>query len=491
VKLDWRKTFLIGLGFLGISVIWQVYNLFVPIFLQAGDPVFDAQNAAQSYVVAEGDSIDTIAAQYGLEVQALRDLNGLEEMAVLEPGQRLTVAPYKGFGLNATLTGFIMTLDNIAALFILPVIGVWSDRTRTRIGRRYPYILTAAPVAAIAFILIPIATGMIDPLHNGDVSANSGPFALFLIGAGGMLLGMAILRTPVIALMPDLTPSPLRSKANGVINFMGGIGGIIAALGLAALFDVNPLLPFVIASVVLVVAVILLYLWVREPKLSELAPDREETEEEEAFSALRSVRLVPPQYRRSLGFLLLAIFGWFVGYNAIETFFSSYAVTTLGITAGNAGMLFSVALLTFIIFAIPAGYIGTRFGRRRTITAGLAIFAVLLVIAFLVPNTVVIAIVLAVGGAAWSLVNINSLPMVVDTTDDERLLGTYTGLYYFASQTAAIFGPILNGWIVDLTGRNYSSIFLVTPIFFVLAIVCMRFVTRGEAHRGAVAVAAD
>ena len=496
MKLDWRKTFLIGLGFLGISVIWQVYNLFVPIFLQAGDPTFDAQNAAQSYVVVEGDSIDTIAAQYGLEVDALRDLNGLDAMAALEPGQRLTVAPYKGFGLNATLTGVIMTLDNIAALFILPVIGVWSDRTRTRIGRRYPYILTAAPVAAAAFILIPIATGMIDPLHNGDVGANGGAFALFLIGAGLMLLGMAVLRTPVIALMPDLIPSPLRSKANGVINFMGGIGGIIAALGLAALFDVNPLLPFVIASVVLVVAVILLYIWVREPSLKELAAAsegeiHEASDEEEAIGALKGVRLVPPQYRRSLGFLLLAIFGWFVGYNAIETFFSSYAVTTLGITAGNAGMLFSIALLTFIVFAIPAGYIGTRFGRRRTITTGLAIFAVLLVIAFLVPNTVVIGIVLAVGGAAWSLVNINSLPMVVDTTDDERLLGTYTGLYYLASQTAAIFGPILNGWIVDLTGRNYGSIFLVTPFFFVLAIVCMRFVTRGEAHRAAVPAAVD
>ena len=257
---------------------------------------------------------------------------------------------------------------------------------------------------------------------------------------------------------------------------------------MASLFDVNPLLPFVIASVVLIVAVILLYIWVREPKLSELAPGQqvaghEDSDEEEAIGGLKGVRLIPPQYRRSLGFLLLAIFGWFVGYNAIETFFSSYAVTTLGITPGSAGTLFSIALLTFILFAIPAGYIGTRFGRRRTITAGLAIFAALLVIAFLVPSPAVIGVVLGVGGAAWALVNINSLPMVIDTTDDARLLGTYTGLYYLASQTAAIFGPILNGWIIDLTGRNYSSIFLVTPFFFVLAIVCMRFVTRGEAHR--------
>jgi len=492
VKLDWRKTFLIGLGFLGISVIWQIYNLFVPIFLQAGDPAFDAQNAAQTYGVAEGDTLDAIAEQYGLAVDDLTALNNLEADAPLEIGQRLNIAPYKGFGLSATLTGFIMTLDNIAALFILPVIGVWSDRTRTRIGRRYPYILTAAPVAAAAFVLIPIATGMIFPLHNGDVSANGGAFALFLIGAGLMLLGMAILRTPVIALMPDLTPSPLRSKANGVINFMGGVGGIIAALGLATLFDVNPLLPFIIASVTLIVAVILLFVWGKEPPVEALeAEAHEASDTEEAIGGLRGFKLVPPQYRRSLGFLLVAIFGWFVGYNAVETFFSSYAVTTLGITAGSAGTLFSIALATFIAFAIPAGYIGTRYGRRRTITAGLAIFAVLLVIGFFSKSTTVIGIVLGGGGAAWALVNINSLPMVVDTTDDPRLLGTYTGLYYFASQTAAIFGPILNGWIVDLTGRNYSVIFLVAPIFFVLAIICMRFVTRGEAHRGAGTVGAD
>jgi hypothetical protein len=129
VKLDWRKTFLIGLGFLGISVIWQIYNLFVPIFLQAGDPAFDAQNAAQTYVVAEGDTLGAVAEQYGLGVEELTALNDLEADAPLEIGQRLNIAPYKGFGLSATLTGFIMTLDNIAALFILPVIGVWSDRT--------------------------------------------------------------------------------------------------------------------------------------------------------------------------------------------------------------------------------------------------------------------------------------------------------------------------------------------------------------------------
>ncbi|GAB4435487.1 MAG: SLC45 family MFS transporter [Anaerolineae bacterium] len=483
MKLNWRKTFLIGLGFLGISVMWQIYNAFVPIFLQGGNAEYDRQAGAQVHVVEAGDTLASIAAQYGISIDALATTNDLADDADLaaRTGETVTIAPYVGFGLNATLTGFIMTLDNIAALFILPLIGVWSDRTRTRIGRRYPYILTAAPVAAVAFVLIPVAAGMIDPATSGDIAENGGALALFLVAAGLMLVAMAVFRTPVISLMPDLTPSVLRSKANGVINLMGGVGGIIAALGLARLFDINPVLPFVISSVVLIVAVVLLFLTVREPDVSALP--HEQSEEEEARQGLRGVRLVPPAYRRSLIFLLLAIFSWFVGYNAIETFFSSYATTTLGVSAGAAPQLFSVALVTFILFAVPAGYVGTRLGRKRTIGLGLALFAALLVVAFFIANVTVVVIILAVGGVAWALVNINSLPMVIDTTDDARLLGTYTGLYYFASQSAAIFGPVLNGAIIDLSGSNYSMIFLVTPAFFVLALVCMRYVTRGEAHR--------
>lgn len=491
MKLDWRKTFLIGFGFLGISVINQIYNQFMPLFLQAGNPTFDARS----------------------------------EASIL------------GFGLSASLTGFIMTLDNIAALFILPVIGVWSDRTRTRIGRRYPYILIGAPIAAIAFILIPIAARLINPAANGSVQANAGSFSFFMIAAGLMLLAMALFRTPVIALMPDLTPSPLRSKANGIINFMGGVGGVIAALGIGSLFDLNPLYPFLTGSVLLLVAVGVLFFTVKEPDPETLKGDQEEEKGEArilganllllviavialtgfvavttietldpalrqsgtivtlaafvlsfGWFMLNATRTAPPAYRRSLLLLMVAIFGWFVGYNAIETFFSSYAVTTLGMKPGEAGRLFSIALITFIVSAIPAGYIGSRLGRKRTILLGLAIFAALLGVGYFVPNTIVVAVILGLGGMAWALVNINSLPMVVDITESERLLGTYTGLYYLASQSAAIFGPILNGSIIDAAGQNYNVIFLVTPAFFILAILAMLFVTRGEARQAAVPV---
>jgi maltose/moltooligosaccharide transporter len=431
MKLNWRKTFFIGFGFLGISLMWQIYNLFVPLFLQSGNPAFNAQSKS--------------------------------------------IIP--GFGLSASVTGVVMTLDNVAALFILPLIGIWSDRTRTRIGRRYPFILAAAPIAAIAFVLIPMAAGRINLSANGSIAANPGAFAFFLVAIGLMLLAMAFFRTPVIALMPDLTASPLRSKANGVINLMGGLGGIIAALGLARLFDANHILPFAIGSALLIVAVILLFVTVKEPPLPELPAQKERKQ-----GIVQELKAVPAESRRSLFLLMAAIFSWFVGYNAIETFFSSYAVTTLGVSAGAAGTLFSISIGLFILFSIPAGYIGVWLGRRRTITLGLGIFAVLLIIAYLLPNATVLTIVLGLGGMAWALVNINSLPMVIDLSEGARLLGTYTGFYYAASQTAAIFGPVLNGFIIDATGRNYNSIFIVAPIFFLLAALCMSFVTRGEAH---------
>lgn len=436
MKLNWKGTFLIGLGFFGISVMWQIYDSFVPIYLQAGSPEF----------------------------VSTRDV--------------------RGFGLSATLTGFIMTLDNIVAIFILPLIGVWSDRTRTRIGRRFPYILGAAPFGALAFILIPFAASRIGTA--GSVNQNAMAFILFIAGAGLMLLAMAVMRTPVISLMPDLTPSPLRSKANGVINLMGGIGTVIGTLAIARLFDQNQFLPFGIASALLLGAVVLLFLTVKEPRVEQLdvaALPHEKSDSEEAFGALRNISAIPFDHRRSLFFLLMAIFLWFVGYSGTSTFFTSYAVNKLGVSEGFAPTLFGIAGIAFILFAVPAGFIGERIGRRRTIMLGLAIFGVLLVAAYIVPNTTFIGVVLGVGGMGWALVNINSLPMVVDMTDDPRLLGTFTGLYYLASQLASSSGPTLSGLAIDLTGRNYSAIFLLTPAFFGLSLLAMSLVRHGEARR--------
>jgi len=427
MKLDYKKTFLIGFGFFGISVMWTLYNAYVPIYLQTGSPTFNA------------------------------------------PGE-------VGFGLGAGMTGVIMTLDNIAAFFLLPLIGLWSDRVWTRFGRRLPFILVLAPIAIAAFILIPVTVQMIPPELSGQVDQLGTPLALFMIAIGVFLTAMASFRTPVVALMPDLTPSPLRSQANGVINLMGGMGTLIATLGSGFLYGMGHIVPFVFGSVLMAAAVLMLLFFVKEPREFEAA-----AHEDERLGALRGIKRISPEARRSLAFLMGAIFCWFVGYNAVETFLSSYGVSELRMSTGTAPLLMGVASLAFLAFAIPSGYIAARFGRRRTIISGLAIFGLLLVVNFFLRNATLIWAVMAVGGMGWALVNINSLPMVVDTAASDADLGTYTGLYYIASQLAAVAGPTINGYIVEWGGGDYNLIFVVTPAFFALAILCMLRVTKGEA----------
>lgn len=437
-KLDFKKTLLIGFGFFGTSVMWKLYNDYVPIFLQAGNPLFDANLATKA----------------------------------------------NGFGLGPGLTGIIMTLDNIVALFLLPLIGLWSDRIWAPKlgGRRRPFIVTLAPISIIAFLLIPFIVRMIPPELSGMTEQLRQPLALFVVVVGIFITTMAGFRTPVISLMPDLTPSPLRSQANGIINLMGGLGGIIITLVGAFLYNVNIALPFIVSGVLTVLAVLMLIFFVKEPR--HLGEAGEAREGEEALSVLkgvqRMVRRISPAVRQSLLLLMLSIFFWFVGYNAIETFFTSYGVNVLHIAENQASLLSSVSYITFILFAIPSGYIAAKIGRKRAITTGLVIFAVLLLIGFFVPNIIVIGGALALGGIAWSLVNINSLPMVIDTSDSDSNIGTFVGLYYLASQLAAITGPILNGFLIERY-QNYGLVLLVPVIFFFLAAGSMQFVTRGEA----------
>lgn len=429
-KLDYGKTFLIGFGFFGISVMWKLYNDYVPIFLQAGNPAFETATRAS------------------------------------------------GFGLGAGLTGFIMTLDNIAGLFLLPLIGMWSDRVWTRLGRRRPFIVTLAPIAVVAFLAIPLIVQSIPAGLSGQTALLGRPLALFMIAIGVFLLAMAGFRTPVISLMPDLTPSPLRSQANGIINLMGGVGGVIITLVGAQLYGISIVLPFIVACVLIIAAVLMLLFFVQEPRHLAFEPGEREGG---ALDVLRSVRQVPPAARRSLLMLMLSIFLWFVGYNAIETFFTSYGVNILRILENQASLLSSISYITFILFAVPSGFIAARIGRRRTIVIGLLTFAVLLLVGYFLPRMWVIAVALALGGCAWALVNINSLPMVVDTAVNDASIGTYVGFYYIASQLAAIAGPVLNGLAIERTG-NYGLVLLMPVIFFFLAALTMQGVTRGEAR---------
>ena len=422
-RLNYGKTFLLGFGFFGISVIWGVYNAFVPIFLS------------------------------------------------------------EKFHLSPIVVGFFMTLDNIAALFIQPFASAWSDRLRSPLGRRIPFILIGAPISAVAFGLIPIAAVL----------------PLFVACTSTLLVSMAFWRTPVVALMPDITPSKFRSQANGVINFMGGVGAIVALQTGGILYKMNPSFPFWLGSGLVIAGALVVYLFIEEPK------DYEQSEIQPGI--LASLREVATNADKSGLRILFAIFFWFIGFSAVDTFFTLYAKHHLGLDVGDGATLLSVLPLFFVLFSIPSGLIAGKIGRRTTISIGLVTISLMLILLYVTPAIALLTaiaplpivgiplveggarmltlagVLLIITGAAWAFVNINSLPMIVDLTTAARI-GTFTGLYYLFSTLSAIVGPNLNGWAIQLADNNYNIIMLIAPGFMLIALWLMLGVKRGEAVQG-------
>ena len=419
-KFSYGKIFLLGFGFFGASMIWGVYNAFVPIFLA------------------------------------------------------------DKFHLSPILIGFFMTLDNIAALFIQPPVGAWSDRLRTPIGRRIPFLLVGAPITAFAFGLIPIASVL----------------PIFMACTSTMLLSAALWRTPVVALMPDITPSENRSQANGIINFMGGIGTIIALQTGGVLYKISPNFPFWLGSALVIAAALVVFFFVKEPQ------NYSETEVQPGvWASLRE--LINSQEKSGIR-ILMAIFFWFIGFSAVDTFFTLYAKNHLGLPEGDGATLLSVLPLFFVLFAIPSGYVAGKIGRRLTISIGLGMITVILVLLYITPASALLmkiaplplvgiplveggprmltlaGVMLIFAGIAWAFVNINSLPMIVDLTSAARI-GTFTGLYYLFSTFSAIVGPNLNGFAIQLTNNNYNVIMLIAPVFMLISLWLMLGVKRGEA----------
>lgn len=420
-KLNYFKTFLLGFGFFGVSVIWSVYNAFVPLILD------------------------------------------------------------DRFGLQAGFISFIMVLDNIAALIIQPTLGVFSDRLRSPIGRRLPFIVVGAPLAAAMFGLIPYAQVL----------------PLFIFSCITLLLAMAFWRTPVVALMPDITPSDQRSPANGVINLMGGLGTVLATLIGGPLYSINPAYPFFLAAGLVVLAAILVLVFIREPKEYISArlhlADRKEGSQMDN-KVLKNISNVFTQKDKSPMFILLAILFWFIAYNSLDTFFTLFGVNHLGLSGGDSAFQISYIGLSFMLMAVPAGLLARKLKRKNVIKVGIWVMVACVILMYLIPANIlttqfaslmgsgfyVLSIILIVAGLGWAMINVNSLPMVVDMTDDEHI-GTYTGLYYFFSQLAATIGPVFFGWTIQFAGNDYRLIMVIAPLFFILAFLMMIGVKRGEA----------
>ncbi len=407
-KFPWGRTFLIGFGFFGISILWPVFNQWVPLILQVGNPEFES-----------------------------------------------SVANFMGFGLGPALAMFIMTWDNIVNIFVQPWVGNRSDHTWNRFGRRKPWVLLGLPIALIGFVSIPLAQSVI-------------AVAVFILVTN---FGMALFRSPVVAWLGDLFKADERSKANGVINLMGGLAGVLSFVVGGMIFRTfGRSGPFIAGAIAMTVALAVVLIFVKEPK-ERLGVDEE---------ASRNVKGLIPNLKdvftnkdKSILMVLLAIFCWFTGFNAIETGLSSFAVFSLKIEPGIASIVSAVANLSFLAFCIPSGFIATKIGRRKTIIYGLiGLIPIFLASYFFANGLIAFIIILVLVGFFWAWINVNSLPLVYDLGDEGRI-GAFTGLYYFFSQTAAVLGPTMGGLLVEKVNYNYRLLFFFGAFFMICALLCM------------------
>ena len=427
MKLNYKRTILVGLAFLSISAFWQMYDGIVPKILT------------------------------------------------------------ETFHMDESLSGVIMAGDNILALFLLPLFGGLSDKVNTRLGRRTPFILMGTALAVILMNIL--------PLLDNSYAAGASPLKLaaFVAVLGLLLVSMGTYRSPAVALMPDVTPKPLRSKANAIINLMGAVGGILY-LGITALMypdskteglahiNYQPL--FIVVSCIMAAAVVVLLLTIREPKLAQANRDLEAEHPEWnlARDDGNGNEVLPAPVKRSLGFLLASIALWFAGYNGVTTWFTVYIGKVMGEGIGGASTCLLVGTAGAIVSYVPVGHIASKVGRKKTILAGVLLLAACFVAGFLLTTTfdsinVLMYIVFVLVGLAWAAINVNSLPMVVEMCRGSDV-GKFTGYYYTASMTAQVITPILAGTLLKNVG--YHILFPYAAVFVTLSFITMVFVRHGD-----------
>ena len=430
-KLNYKRTFFIGLAFLSISAFWQMYDNIIPLILQ------------------------------------------------------------NTFHLKETVTGALMAMDNVLALFLLPMFGSLSDRVNTPLGKRTPFILGGTVLAVVFMMLLPFA----DNREN---------LVLFLIALFATLVSLGLYRSPAVALMPDLTPNRLRSRANAVINLMGAVGGVYALVMIRFLVgteDRPSYLPlFASIAALMAVAVGVLLITIRENKLRkeleeaeraaeglECAGDAEGVEEtataahegakEEEDSKPRATKL-PREVKRSMLFMLASIFLWFTAYNAVTTAFSRYTGVVWGMEGGSFANCLMVAMVAAILSYIPIGNISARVGRKKTILGGVLLMTVCYLSAVFV-NTYhpLINVAFALIGVGWAAINVNSYPMIVAMSQGGDI-GKFTGTYYTFSMAAQIITPVLSGFLLE--NVSYRTLFPYAAVFSLLAFLTMTQVRHGD-----------
>lgn len=412
-KLNYKRTFFVGLAFLSISAFWQMYDNIIPLMLQ------------------------------------------------------------NTFGLGETVTGVLMAMDNVLALILLPVFGSLSDKVNTPLGKRTPFILAGTVLAVIFMLLLPFA----DRRQS---------LVLFLSALFATLLSMGLYRSPAVALMPDLTPNHLRSRANAVINLMGAVGGVYALIMIKLLVgagdrpDYAPL--FVSVAALMAAAVGILLITIRENKLRKEIEESERTAgvqaAEPADESVPEKTALPKDVKRSMIFLLLSIFFWFTAYNAVTTAFSRYTRVVWKMEGGSFANCLMVATVAAIISYIPIGNISARFGRKKTILGGILIMAACYLAAvFVGAYHPLINIAFALIGVGWAAINVNSYPMIVAMSQGSDI-GKFTGTYYTFSMAAQIFTPVFSGFLLE--NVSYRTLFPYALLFALASFCTMTQVRHGD-----------
>ena len=425
MKLNNKRTILVGFAFLSICAFWQMYDSLIPLILT-----------------------DT-------------------------------------FHLNETFSGMIMASDNILALFLLPLFGGLSDKCKSRLGRRRPFIMFGT-IAAVALMM-----GL--PVLNDSYYAapTAGKLIVFVVLLGLLLVAMGTYRSPAVALMPDVTPKPLRSKANAIINLMGAVGGVLYLVITSVLYSssrtesmehVSYVPLFIIVGGIMLLALVILMLFVNEPKLVKEQEEFEKNHPETETTAIEENGELPKEVKRSLAFLLASIALWFIGYNGVTTWFTTYAQRVWSMSLGDASMCLTVATVGAIASYIPVGIVASKVGRRKTIRFGTLLLSGSFFAGFLYTLLVgtfspVLYLLFILVGVAWASINVNSLPMVVEMCKGSEV-GKFTGLYYTFSMTAQIVTPVVAGFL--LRNVSYTALFPYAAIFVFGSFITMSMVKHGD-----------
>lgn len=429
MKLNTKRTVLVGFAFLSICAFWQMYDGLVPKMLT------------------------------------------------------------ETFGISESISGYIMAADNVLALFLLPLFGGFSDRCTSRLGRRRPFILFGTLAAVALMIGLPL-------LDNSYFAAPSSTKVIaFIVLLGLILIAMGTYRSPAVALMPDVTPKPLRSKGNAIINLMGAVGGVLYLIVTSVLYsasktegkehiDYLPL--FLIVGGIMLVALFIIMFFVNEPKLMQEQAEYEKAHPEENLMEKADdgeKEVMPKAVKRSLIFLLLSIALWFIGYNGVTTWFTTYAKAVWNMNIGAASSCLTVATAGAIVSYIPVGALAGKIGRNKTIKLGVILLAACFTAGFVYTLffnrfSPILFLIFALVGLAWAAINVNSLPMVVEMCKGSDV-GKFTGLYYSFSMSAQIITPIIAGYLLE--NVSYKILFLYAAVFVALSFVTMCFVRHGDA----------